>query len=701
MLRRASVASGWPHAAALGVALVLCTTNVAAVPRITGVMNSAPSHVQVGEKVLLQVEGLIPPVRVFFSDGTSPTLEATSVQFDAVRGLLAAQVPSGAQKGNMKVTANGVDSPPYSLRIDTGLYDPGSDGVQGTVTGPGGAIPGTMLALLRPNPCDGVDFIDLTVSGAAGEYTLHGSAGNFLIFAFPPVSTVLAPGAFPVTLGETPVTVPVVLAGGTAVDGRIVQASSPGAGVASARVDFESDAGYETRLTDDDGYFSVLLAPGGVRIRTTPSPTDALARDDRGAVVEATSPQSLPDTLLAGGVRIFGFVRRAANGRPLPGIRVSASPQYACCGTVDEKSAGGDGSFALVVPANQTYQLRTSMDDDASFADANVSDIVVGTDDVHRDVDILDAGAITGRVLDAQTGDPIAQLGVQAFEVPYTGATLAYARTCADGSYRLRVAPNGTGYVAGAAFYETSSYVPVAWNGTEPGTLFACEGAPIPVPDAAAVASGIDIRVHPGAAEVSGSVFSQESGCTETLGGTPWVLVDDGISHGCGLGYMDWNAPEGTYRVVGLPGADLLPELRVCQPPSPGASPQCWSLGRPPAFTPVIVLPGNEARGIDFCLGATPTQDVVGILASKGDGFVTFAWTPTDDPYQSQYRLRGATSARPSGGTGSFPDDPPFDEVWSGMSPSATVGLGDPRRFFLVTNIGMSGAEGPSGSYSP
>jgi hypothetical protein len=378
---------------------------------------------------------------------------------------------------------------------------------------------------------------------------------------------------------------------------------------------------------------------------------------------------------------------------------VSASQQDSCCDSQDEKTSGGDGSFALVVPASHTYQMSTSVDQDAPFADANLQGIVVGTGDLLQNVDLLDAGAITGTVLDAVSGSPIEELNVQAFVVPYTGSPVAYARTCSDGSYRLRVPPSATGYVAGGAFNDMDGRVAVAWNGTPAGTFYACEGTPIPVATAATTVAGVDLHVHSGAAAISGSVVSQTSGCTAPMGGTSWVSVDDGTGHNCGLGSTDWTAPAGTYRVVGLPGADLVPGLRACHPGMLGGAPQCWNVARPPSYSPIVVASSSEATGINFCLGDTPASAVSGVHASKSGGSVTFSWTATGDPYQSQYRLRGATAAKPASGAGSFPNDPSFDLVWSGLPPSASVPLSDPHVFFLVTNSGMSGVEGPSSSY--
>jgi hypothetical protein len=48
---------------------------------------------------------------------------------------------------------------------------------------------------------------------------------------------------------------------------------------------------------------------------------------------------------------------------------------------------------------------------------------------------------------------------------------------------------------------------------------------------------------------------------------------------------------------------------------------------------------------------------------------------------------------------GSFPDDPAFDMMFEDYSTSATVSTFSSYTYFLVTDVGVTGVEGPSGSY--
>src|SRR5713226_10747846 len=70
--------------------IVLGAGPVRAAPAIERAIFSAPAQAHVGEPVLLLANGLVAPVRVFFSDGTNPVIEATPVLFDAGRGTIVA-----------------------------------------------------------------------------------------------------------------------------------------------------------------------------------------------------------------------------------------------------------------------------------------------------------------------------------------------------------------------------------------------------------------------------------------------------------------------------------------------------------------------------------------------------------------------------------------------------------------------------------
>src|SRR5262245_33443360 len=169
-------------------ALVLPRGAVAA-PSITRfLVGPRPTAARVGEPVMMSVRGLAAPVRVFFSNGTSPTVEATPVVADLARGVVMARVPAGAMTGTMKVTAAGFDSPVYYFTVAGGTFVQGTDVVSGVVDDGTYPVAGAAVVILRlTGSCDN-DFAphDFTTTDANGAYTLHGTDGEHLILFFPP-----------------------------------------------------------------------------------------------------------------------------------------------------------------------------------------------------------------------------------------------------------------------------------------------------------------------------------------------------------------------------------------------------------------------------------------------------------------------------------------------------------------------------------
>ncbi len=688
----------------LSIALVAATVPcaVGASPRITEVLGPAPVHGQRGATIGFLAQGLTSPVRVFFSDGSNPNVEASPVDVDLGRGIVFARVPAGAVTGTMKLTAGGIDSNPYRFRVDAGTFDQGSSTVSGQVTN--GAIPvaGAAVVLLAFDTCDNDTLWDRSITDATGHYALTGKNGMHFLFVFPPVASGLASSGAPLLLAPIPAVVNVSLDAGVVVSGRVVRAASPGTGVGDTRVEFDSDSGFDTRLTDATGYFAVRVSPGDTRARVSPPAGQVLSSTRQSLSIAPGGPVVLPDFALQGGVRISGLVRSANGLTPMPNAEINAQDSNRCCDDADRTLSGGDGSFTLVVAPGQTYRIVAQVDDREAYADAQLSDVVVANADVVRDMNLADAGAITGVVVDAQSGDPIGELSVQAALYPSTGATAAFTRTCGDGTYRLRVPPAATGYLVSAGFGEDHGYVPTTWDGSAAGTFFSCEGGAVPVSSAGVETGNVDFQVPTGTASVSGGFRTQDSGCTLDAPGDFWVAVDDGTSHSCTLGTNDWNAAPGTYRVFGLPSSEMLSTLRVCVASSPTTSAQCWD-GRKSggAYDAVDVGSGETASSIDFCVGNVPVQQTQGLRASKTPGGVTFSWSATTDLYQTRYRLRGASVVRPFTPQGSFPSDPGFTAVYDGQTASAFVPLSQIYIYYLVTNVGQTGVEGPSGSYAP
>jgi hypothetical protein len=670
-----------------------------AAPVITSVENGSPVHAQAGEPILLFAEGLEAPVRVYFSDGTDPVLESADVEADLDRGIVVARVPVGALTGDMKISANGVDSALYYFHVDTGAFNQGTRSVSGQVTDGVDPVAGAAVVLMQFDGCDHETFWDFALTDASGNYALNGIDGDYGLFVFPPTSTNLIVGGAEITLEATPLIQNFTLFSGTQVTGRIVPSALPSVGVPNARVDFETETGaFDTILTDADGYYTVQLAPGDYEQWVVPGAGALLAYSERQVTIGITSPQDIGDLALAGGVEISGFVRRQSDLTPLPNVEIGVHPVDSCCDPTDEAIAGGDGSFSLVVPPNQNYNLQVWVDDDQPYADLQVNDLFVGNSGLAQNLDLEDAAFISGRLTDADTGSPLFDFGVEASPVPWDGMSIAWTWTCEDGTYRLRVPPSGQGYVVGSNRWEETGYTPVTWNNTPEGTFFPCQGTSVPALTAGSETANINLPLPPGAGAISGSAFTQDSGCTVLVSGQQWMQVDDGIDAGCSLGVQDYMAADGTFRVFGLPHSGLVSSLRVCNYSVWDASPQCFSMMLPPDYTPIVVPYGSEVTNVDFCMGNRPDKEVHGLQADKSGDLVFFSWDDSDDPYHDRYRLRGAVSVEPAV-AGSFPDDPAFDMMFEDYSTSATVSTFSSYTYFLVTDVGVTGVEGPSGSY--
>jgi hypothetical protein len=382
----------------------------------------------------------------------------------------------------------------------------------------------------------------------------------------------------------------------------------------------------------------------------------------------------------------------------LPGAEVGVQLVDSCCDPLDEAIVAGDGSYSLIVPPNQTYNLMVWIDDDQPYVNLFLPDVFVGTSGLSQNLDLADAAFITGTLTDAATGSPLEEFGVEASTYPWDGMSAAWTQTCLDGSYRLRVPPDPAGYIVSSNRWEETEYVGVTWDGSPSGTFFPCEGSPVPALTAGSETANINLQLPPGAGAVRGRVFTQDSGCTELVEGMPWISVDDGTEVGCGLGSQSFSEPDGTFLVYGLPHSGLIPSLRVCTYSSPDVSPQCYTLKLPPGYDPVIVPYGNEVTDIDFCMGNRPEAEIEGLRLSKEGDWIFFEWNSSDDPRHDRYRVRGSASVVPSG-EGAFPDDPEFVVVFEDYTEGIWLPVEIPYGYFLVTDVGVTGVEGPSGSY--
>jgi hypothetical protein len=568
--------------------------HLAAAPRIVYTPTSLPAQAHVGDPVVLYVDGLVAPVHVYFSNGTSPVIEATPINVDAARGLVLFRVPAGAVTGNMKVNANGVDSPLYYFRILPGTFNQGTDVVSGQATNGATPVTGVLLLLFRDVGCVLPVLQDFTRTDATGTYTMHGVDGVYILYALPAGG--LAGSASLTSLSVGPQTVNVPLTAGTLVTGQIVDAAAPATGIPGASLDFDGPA-IERRFTDATGNFSVRLGAGNWQLEIHPPAGDAHAyRKVSGAISGANlNLGSLP---LQGGIHVSGVVTRQLDGTPLAGAEVDMfGADFS--DKLDKTHTAGDGSYDAYVPQNTTIAPFALFDQSVSYADVVGNNQLVGTTPAVINLSALEAAIVNGTVTDLATLGTVRDLQMLAW---FASRPAAVATTCADGSYRMRLVPNATGYELSTWFNNRGpAYASQTWNNTPAGTYFVCEGTPISVPTAGVITSGIDFRV-PQAANAQGLISSQASGCANDLGNET-VVVDDGSSHACGMGTSDFDAPFPGYGVTLLPPTSVVPSLRACA--YVGVfNPQCYNLKVPPAYNPIVVGAGTTAGGINFCLTA-------------------------------------------------------------------------------------------------
>ncbi len=577
--------------------IVLSAGLVRAAPAIERAIFSAPAQAHVGDPVLLFANSLVAPVRVFFSDGTNPVIEAASVLFDAGRGTIFARVPAGAATGNMKISAGGVDSPLFYFRILPGAFVQGTDAVSGQATSGTTPIPGVAVALIRDTGCLENAVQDFGLTDATGHYTLHGVDGSYALDAFPPAGSGLASLAPTLSLSSSGATVNLALVAGTSVTGRAVDATTA-AGIGGARISFDGPA-QEAVLADASGNFAARLLAGTWKVEIR----GASHAFYKVSVAISGSSQNFGNVPLSTGVRVSGLLTRSSDGTPLAGAEINAFGANLCCGKSDRQFTAGDGSYALFVPPNQTIDPAVFFDDRVNFADVIAGNQAIGTSNVVLNLQAQDAAFITGTATDLATLSGIRNLQILASS---GGQPAAVAFVCVDGSYRLRVVPSAGGYVIGTGASDPSgpAYALEFWNNTLAGTYFSCEGVLVPAPAAAGMTSGISFKV-PQAASVQGLVSSQAGGCADDLG-SQGVFIDDGGSHGCALGVVDSSLPPPGYRIALLPPSSAVPQLRACAFVG-GYNPQCWSLMTPPAYTPIVVGAGLTATGVNFCLQACVT----------------------------------------------------------------------------------------------
>lgn len=652
-------------------------------PRIRVVGLRSPARARAGELLVVAAHPLAAADAVRFAGPDGAPLVVTPQYLDADRGLLAVRVPDGAATGALQVGADGRLSDGFRLVIEPGAAPPATGTVVGQLTSGGRPVAGQPVVLVRNDGCGWIELRDLALTDADGRYTLRGGSGTHYVVAGPLTGSALPTAYATVALGALPVTANLALGAATLVRGSVV---GPGAvPVAGVRVAMWGPS-VEQVVTGADGAFAARLPAGSWSFGFDPPAGAGLVHRTAAVTVIAGTEQLLAPHVLAGGSVVRGRVVRADDGSPVAGALAVARTAGTCCGWRDLTATDGDGRYELVVAAGAAHDLAFEFDRAADLADGLVRAVVAGPEGLVQDVIAVPAAALSGRVRHAVSG---AGLAVDVVARPAAGEGPAHrGRSCADGTYRLRVVPGlAGGYTVHAATDGSTGYAAQSWNGTPEGTWFACEALAVAPAAAGDDVAGLDFRL-PQALVLAGAVRTQASGCTAAQPGAV-VVVDDGRDHACGLGLADTRAAAGTWSVRALPPSSVLPGLRACTAPA-GVVPQCFDLQRPPAYDALVGGPGMTLAGVDFCVGTVPGTPLLGLALAREGSDLVLDWPPSSDPYHDHFVVYGSRAVAPR-------STDEFEVLGTTDGTRWTVPLDAPFASFEVRDAGPAGELDPPG----
>ena len=239
---------------------------------------------------------------------------------------------------------------------------------------------------------------------------------------------------------------------GATISGRVTDAAT---GRPIAKADVNADSSGEgsnvwTQTAEDGSYFLSGLAPAGYRVQAKGDGYIEQVFDDQTAwdradlvfVGEDSEHTGIDFALKIGGT-ITGRVIDQATGRPVVNVGVGA--ENAGDGPSNWTTADRDGRYALTGIAPGAYRIKASAQEkgyievfypDTPYWDDADLVLVSGTEDVAGIDFALRQGAIlSGRVTDAQTGQPVARLSVGAHSEE--GGPGGFGQTRFDGVYTI------------------------------------------------------------------------------------------------------------------------------------------------------------------------------------------------------------------------------------------------------------------------
>lgn len=229
---------------------------------------------------------------------------------------------------------------------------------------------------------------------------------------------------------------------------------------------------HATAGTDSFGHYRLLVAPGQYKIGAIPVVTWApqfypnVPDFDSAQTVTVLSGQFLTiDFNPPRGGQVSGTVRDATSNQPLAGMAVAA---YDARGAkVGETTSGANGTYTLLVaPGDYRIVAFDSRLDYATSYGPPTTSVAVDAN-VTLDFSMRRGTRVSGIVMLAN-GRPAE--GVEVLALDAGGNVVAGARTAADGTFTLTVAPGTYSFVARTQFASATAG-PVVVGATSPGPV--------------------------------------------------------------------------------------------------------------------------------------------------------------------------------------------------------------------------------------
>ena len=346
--------------------------------------------------------------------------------------------------------------------------------------------------------------------------------------------------------GESPITgIDFALKLGMSISGQVID-DDTGLPMANVEIDADRIEGSASRIygrTGSDGRYTLVgVGPGNYRVKAGRNLEsyvqeyydDQLTWDGANFVsVGGTSPVDGVNFALRKGATIFGTVLDAETGLPISGLDISA--RIVDGDDVSGANTNREGNFVLRGLPPSLIEVRVRGEE---FIEQR-SVVRVGefgaTD--RQDFSLQRGATITGVVIDAETGLPIADVKIDADD--YRGRNHIYAETGLNGVYTLRgVAPGNYVIRVGRdneTYVQTHYYDSLSSDQAEPVTVSGTE-----------TLEGIDFALKVGGT-ISGRVVDGSTGL-------PIANMDVGAGPE-GQGQLSWTRTDrdGNYTLRGIP----------------------------------------------------------------------------------------------------------------------------------------------------